>query len=271
MCVIAAGAASLVALAVVFIAIFEDEDGDPVLSTAGQVAFFAIGAVALSLAVFAALSVENTGKGRAVLVTVAVVGLIAAFVLLFLNAPQPGRGWSQATTPGCCSSMAGEARPARFLAYGAAASNLPGGRGSASRRRFLGASDALDLKAPWLRPNVGISAGGAAILVFVTVLIWPASVRVLSSSGSTRPPPTSLVVPLRKNGKTFTRRRRASLTRPATVRVAALRKIRRGTYRLTLSGRTPRGKTATQAATVRVASATKLNRPRIDREASFGS
>ncbi len=92
MCVIAAGAASLVALAAVFIAIFEDEDGDPVLSTAGQVAFFAIGAVALSLAVFAALSVENAGKARAVLVTVAVVGLTAAFVLLFLNAPQPGRG-----------------------------------------------------------------------------------------------------------------------------------------------------------------------------------
>jgi len=66
-------------------------------------------------------------------------------------------------------------------------------------------------------------------------------------------PVTSLIVALRKGGRTFARARRASLIGPATVKLVVRRRIRRGTYRLTVSGRTPEGRAVTRAVTVRVA------------------
>lgn len=65
-------------------------------------------------------------------------------------------------------------------------------------------------------------------------------------------PVEALAVTLRTKGRVFARGRRASLTLASRVKVKVGRRIVRGTYRLTLSGRTPAGRRVSGAVTVRV-------------------
>lgn len=65
-------------------------------------------------------------------------------------------------------------------------------------------------------------------------------------------PVKKLVTTLRKNGRVLARGRRASLRRTAAVKVKVTRRITKGTYRLTITGRTSTGNTATGTVAVRV-------------------
>ena len=83
--------------------------------------------------------------------------------------------------------------------------------------------------------------------------------RTLSRSRSFRvvvdpaSPVKNLVVTLRRgNGPVLARGRRASLRGPASVKVGVSRRIARGTYRLTISGRTAAGTTVRSTVPVRV-------------------